>query len=44
MWADAQHGGCPVEYRWRRLRKFRNAIPCTTSQSSADGRCLSAVQ
>jgi len=28
MWADAKRDGCPVEYRWRRLRKFRNSIPC----------------
>ena len=28
MWADAQRDGRPAEYRWRRLRKFRNSIPC----------------
>jgi len=26
-WADAQLDGRPAEYRWRRLRKFRNSIP-----------------
>jgi len=35
MLADAQRDGRPAEYRWRRLRKFRN----TTAQSLADGRC-----
>ena len=29
MWADAQRDGRPGECRWRRLRKFRNSIPCT---------------
>ena len=43
-WADAQGDGRPAEYRWRRLRKFRNSIPCTTLQSLADVRCWSAVQ
>jgi len=44
MWADAQRDGRPAEYKWRRLRKFRNSIPCTTPQSLADARCWSAVQ
>jgi len=44
MWADAQRDGRPAEYRWRRLREFRNSIPCTTLQSLADVRCWSAVQ
>ena len=35
MWADAQRDGRPGEYRRRRLRKFRNSIPCTTPQSLA---------
>jgi len=39
MWADAQRDGRPVEYRLRRLRKFRNPIPSTTPRSLADGRC-----
>jgi len=43
MWADAQRD-TPAEYRWRRLRKFRNAIPCTTPQSTADACCWNAVQ
>jgi len=43
MWADAQRDGRPAEYRTRRLRKFRNSIPCTTPQSLADARCWSAV-
>ena len=36
MWADAPSDGRPAEYRWRRLRKFRNSIPCITPQSLAD--------
>jgi len=44
MCANAQRDGHPAEYRWRPLRKFRNSIPCTTSQSLADTRCWSAVQ
>ena len=28
----------------RPLRKFRNSIPCTTSQTLADAHCSSAVQ
>ena len=44
MWADAQRDGCPGEYRWRRLRKFHNFIPCSMPQISADARCSSAVQ
>ena len=45
-WADAQRDDRPAKYRWRRLRKFRNFIPCrpTTPQSLADDRCWSAVQ
>jgi len=43
MWADAHRDGRPAEYRWRRLRKFRNSIPCTTAQSLAHARCWSAV-
>ena len=35
MWADPQSDGRPAEYRWRRLRKFRNSIPCTTPQTLA---------
>jgi len=39
--------GCPAEYRWRPLRKFRNSIPCTTPQSLADpaagGPCSNAA-
>ena len=38
MWADAQRDGRPAEYRWRRLQKFLNSIPCTTPQSLADAR------
>jgi len=45
MWADAQRDGRPAEYIWwRRLRKFRNSIPCTTPQTLADAHCSSAVQ
>ena len=44
MWADAQRGGHPVEYRWCSLQKFRNSVPCTMPQSLSDGRCSSAVQ
>ena len=44
MWADAQRDGCPAEYMWRHLRKFRNFIPCTTPQSLADARWSSAMQ
>ena len=44
MWADAQRDGRPAENRWRPLRKFRNSSACTTLQSLADARCLSAVQ
>jgi len=44
MWADAQCDGRPAEYRWCRLRKFRNSIPCTKPQSLADARCWSAMQ
>ena len=44
VWADAQRGGHPAEYRWRPLRKFRNCISCTTPQSLADALCWSAVQ
>jgi len=44
MWADAQPDGHPAEYRWRRLRKLRNSIPCTTPQSLAEARCWSAMQ
>jgi len=44
MWADAQRDSRPPEYRWRRLRKFRNSIPCTTPQSLADASYWSAVQ
>ena len=29
VWADAQCGGHPVEYRWCTLQKFRNSVPCT---------------
>ena len=29
LWANAQRDGHPAEYRWRRLRKFRNSIPST---------------
>jgi len=36
MWADAQRDGRPAEYRWHPLRKFRNSIPCTMPQTSAD--------
>jgi len=43
MWADAQRDGRPAEYRWRRLRKFRNSTPWTTPQSLADAGCWSAV-
>ena len=43
-WANAQRDGRPAEYRWRRLRKFRNSIPCTTPQSLANARCWSTVQ
>ena len=41
MLADAQRDSRPAEYRWRRLRKFRNSSPCTTPQSLADARCWS---
>ena len=44
MWADAQPDGRPAEYRWRRLRKFPNSIPCTTPQSLAEACCWSAMQ
>ena len=44
MWADAQRDGRPAEYRWHRLRKFCNSIPCTMPQSLANARCSSAVQ
>jgi len=44
MWASAQRDGRPAEYRWHRLRKFRNSILCTTPQSLADARCWSAQQ
>jgi len=44
MWADAQCDGRPAEYRWCRLRKFRNSIPCTKPQSLADACCWSAMQ
>jgi len=40
MWADAQRDGRPAECRWRRLRKFRNSIPCTMPQSLAAGPLL----
>jgi len=43
-WANAQRDGRPAEYRWRRLRKFRNSIPCTTPQSLANAGCWSTVQ
>jgi len=33
-----------AEYKWRRLRKFRNSIPCTAPQSLADARCSIAMQ
>ena len=36
MWADAQRDGRPAEYRWRRLRKFHNSIPCTMPQTLAE--------
>jgi len=36
MWADAKRDDHPAEYRWCRLRKFRNSIPCTMLQSLAD--------
>ena len=36
MWADAQRDDRPAEYRWRRLRKFRNSILCTMPQSFAN--------
>ena len=45
MWADARRDGLPAKKyrpRWRRLRNFRNSIPCTTPQSLADARCRSA--
>ena len=35
MWADAKRDGRPAECRRRPLRKFRNSIPCTTSESLA---------
>jgi len=38
MRADAQRDGRPAEYRWRRLRKFRNSTPCTTPQTLTDVR------
>ena len=47
MWADSQRDGRTAEYKWRRLRKFRNSIPCTkrsTPQSLADARCWGAMQ
>jgi len=44
MWADAQRDGRPAEYRWRRLQKFRNSIPCIMPQTFVDARCWSAVQ
>jgi len=44
MWADAKPDGRPAEYRWRRLQKFLNSIPCTTLQSLAETRCWSAMQ
>jgi len=44
MWADAQRDGRPAESRWRPQQKFRNFIPCTTTQSLADDGCSSAVQ
>jgi len=44
MWADAQRDGCPAEYRWCPLRKFRNSIPCTMPQALADACCWSAMQ
>jgi len=44
MWTDAQRDGHPAEYRRRRLRKFRDSIPCTMPQSSADARSWSAVE
>jgi len=45
MWADAQRDGCPAEYRWRPMLKFRNSIPCTTPQSLADAcvQCSNAA-
>jgi len=42
MWADAQRDDRPAEYKWRPLRKFCNAIGCTTPQSLVDARCWSA--
>ena len=44
IWADAQRDGRPaVEYRWCRLRKFRNSIPCATPQTFADDHWSSAA-
>jgi len=42
MWADAQRDGRPAEYRWNRLQKFRNSIPCSMPHILADARCSSA--
>jgi len=39
MWTDAHRDGRQAEHRWRRLRKFRNSIPCTTPQSLTDTHC-----
>ena len=44
LWADAQRHGCPAEYRWRPLQKFRNSIPWTVPQSLADALGWSAAQ
>jgi len=40
----AQSDGCPAEYRWCPLRKFRNSIPCMTPQTFTDAHRPSAVQ
>jgi len=35
MCANAKRDGRPAEYKWCRLRKFCNSIPCTMVQSLA---------